>query len=128
MSRKGVKKRSSLQFELLPPHRLSVFAQLPGDRPRTMHFFMAVMKRIYLTFLTPFTIACTDVLGPLPAGAISFNPPPEYYVCWQQLEQCPGKSGNYGSVSWLVVPDSAYSTLTLCGNAHLECELRDLTV
>src|SRR5438067_209289 len=58
---------------------------------------------------------CSDPLAPLPSGAVPFTPPLAYLAWWEEVEQCSGKIGDYSSVSWYEVPDSARFTV---GNDH----------
>jgi len=41
---------------------------------------------------------------PLPAGAMSFEPPPSYSVWWERTEACSHMEGDMGRVAWFVVP------------------------
>jgi hypothetical protein len=43
-------------------------------------------------------------VDPLPSGAVEVNPPPVYSTWWNQMQQCSGRSGDFSSVRWFLVP------------------------
>jgi hypothetical protein len=65
-----------------------------------------------LALLLPLLAACggdVPTAPPsLPFGAIGFTPPAFYQTWWRLTEACSGRSGNFATVSWYVVPGNLF--------------------
>lgn len=58
-----------------------------------------------LAFAGPLGLgACRDATAPLPVAAIRFAPPPIYARWWALTEACSGRSSDFATYAWYVVP------------------------
>lgn len=49
-------------------------------------------------------MACRDLTAPFPSGATPIPAQPPYALWWQMTETCSGKSADFSTIRWFVVP------------------------
>lgn len=52
-------------------------------------------------------IACTDLMAPLPSGAVEWNPPARFALWWRMTESCSGRLGDFRAIRWYIMPNTS---------------------
>ena len=81
--------------------------KLAGERPISLATTMLnpiPRKAALLAFAAVTAVACRDLTAPLPRGATPLQAQPPYAFWWQMTESCSGRTGDFSTIRWFVVP------------------------
>jgi len=52
-------------------------------------------------------MACTELMAPLPSGAVEWSAPARFALWWQMTESCSGRRGDFRAIRWYVMPGAS---------------------